>query len=375
MLKILADREINTVAEHFAALGELRLFEGRALDARTLADAEVLLVRSVSRVDAALLRGSRVRFVGTATAGVDHIDVAALHAAGIAFSDAAGCNARPVAEHVVTLLYLHAARLGCAPRALKVGIIGCGHVGRSLIALLDALGIAHVDFDPPRAAREPAFVSADFGAVLDCPVVTLHVPRVVDGPWPTVNLLDGDAIAALRAGTLLINAARGGIVDEAALCARLTGAAPLYAAIDCWHGEPRIDHRMLAASWLATPHLAGHSFEARLLATRALWQAVRAWRGLPLAAAPVSLPAVTVERALPAAGGVAALLASVYPIAAHDVRMRAALALDVNHGGAHFDEIRRRYALRREIAAYAVACAGLAPDTVAELTALGFHCV
>lgn len=375
MLKILADREINTVAEHFAALGELRLFEGRGLDAHTLADAEVLLVRSVSRVDAALLRGSRVRFVGTATAGVDHIEVAALHAAGIAFSDAAGCNARPVAEHVVTLLYLHAARLGCAPRALKVGIIGCGHVGRSLIALLDALGIAHVDFDPPRAAREPAFVSADFGAVLDCPVVTLHVPRVADGPWPTVNLLDGDAIAALRAGTLLINAARGGIVDEAALCARLTGAAPLYAAIDCWAGEPRIDHRLLAASWLATPHLAGHSFEARLLATRALWQAVRAWRGLPLAAAPVSLPAVTVERALPAAGGVAALLASVYPIAAHDVRMRAALALDVNHGGAHFDEIRRRYALRREIGAYGVACAGLAPDTVAELTALGFHCV
>ncbi|MCC6709397.1 MAG: 4-phosphoerythronate dehydrogenase [Gammaproteobacteria bacterium] len=375
MLKILADREINTVAEHFSALGSLRLFDGRALDAATLADAEVLLVRSVSKVDGALLRDSGVRFVGTATAGVDHIELPALERAGIAFSDAAGCNARPVAEHVITCLYLHAARVGCAPRDLSVGIIGCGHVGRSLIALLDGLGIKHVDFDPPRAARDAGFVSATLAEVLTCAVVSLHVPLIADGPWPTVNLLDAAAIAALKPDTLVINAARGGIVDEAALVARLRGAHALHAAIDCWAGEPRVDTQLLDASWLATPHLAGHSFEARLLATRTLWQAVRAWQGLPAAAPPVTLPALKVERSVPAHGGVAALLASVYPIGAHDVRMRAALAVDANHVGAHFDEIRRRHALRREIAAYSVACAGLAPDTVAELTALGFHCV
>lgn len=375
MLKILADREINAVAAHFSALGDLRLFDGRALDAATLGDAEVLLVRSVSKVDAALVRHSRLRFVGTATAGVDHIDIPALENAGITFSDAAGSNARPVAEHVVTCLYLHAARLGCRPRDLTVGIIGCGHVGRRLIELLDALGIAHVDHDPPRAARESGFVSARIDEVLNASVITLHVPRVAGGPWPTVNLLDAEAINALRPGTLVINAARGGIVDEAALCARLAGAGAVHAAIDCWAGEPRVDTTLLAASWLATPHLAGHSFEARLLATRALWQAVRAWQGLAPLAPPVALPAVKVERGVPPHNGVAALLASVYPIAAHDLRMRAALALDASHIGAHFDEIRRRYALRREIAAYSVACAGLAPDTVDELKALGFHCV
>lgn len=331
-------------------------------------------MRSVSRVDARLIEGSRLRFVGTATAGVDHIDIEALNAAGIAFSDAAGCNARPVAEHVITCLYLHAARRGCAPRDLRVGIVGCGHVGRSLIALLDRLGIAHVDYDPPRAAGEPDFHSATFAQVLDCQVLTLHVPLIATGRWSTVNLLHAEAIAALRPGTLVINAARGGIVDEAALAARLHGAQAVVAAIDCWVGEPRVERRLLSDSWLATPHLAGHSFEARLGATRMLWTALRTWLGESVAVPPVTLPAMSAARTVPSCGGVAALLASVYPLAAHDIRMRAALALDTTRAGAHFDEIRRRYALRRELAAYSVAWDGLAPDTVAELTALGFYC-
>ena len=330
-------------------------------------------MRSVSKVDAKLIRGSRLRFVGTATAGVDHIDTRALAEAGIEFRDAAGCNARPVAEHVVTCLYLHAARLKCAPRDLRVGIIGCGHVGQKLIALLDALGVAHVDFDPPRAARDAGFRSAEFTDVLACDVVTVHVPLIADGPWPTANLLDAEALAALGAGTLVINAARGGVVDEPALCARLQGHGALVAAIDCWVGEPRVDHTLLSRSWLATPHLAGHSFEARLNATRALWMALRAWRGDAPQASPVQLPALDATRDVPAHGGIAALLASVYPLAAHDIRMRSALGLDVTRTGAHFDEIRRRYALRREWSAYGVARARLAPDTVAELTALGFR--
>ncbi|MGE0859727.1 MAG: NAD(P)-dependent oxidoreductase [Gammaproteobacteria bacterium] len=374
-MQILADSQIPALAEHFGELGELRRFEGRALDRATLGDAEVLLVRSVTRVDAALVAGSRLRFVGTATAGIDHVDTAALVAAGIHFSDAAGCNARPVAEHVVTLLHLHAARRGCAPRALKVGIIGCGHVGGRLAALLDALGIAHVDHDPPRAAREPGWTSAPLAAALACEVVSLHVPLVTDGAWPTLNLLDATALDALAPGTLVINAARGGVLDESALSTRLTGPRALVAALDCWAGEPVVDLELLARSWLATPHLAGHSFEARLAATRLLWQAFRAWRGLPAADAPVRLPPVARVASVPRVGGVGALLAILHPLAAHDVRMRALPALPGAARGAHFDEIRRRYALRREFAAHAVACTGLGPDTVAELAALGFTCV
>ncbi len=360
--------------EHFSALGELRLFDGRQLDADILGDAEVLLVRSVSKVNAQLIKGSRLRFVGSATAGIDHIDLAALAAADIAFSAAPGCNAHPVAEHVVTCLYAHAARLECAPSELTVGIIGCGHVGRSLAQLLDALAISHVDHDPPRAALKPGFRSASRAAALACEVVTLHVPLIANGPWPTVNLLNDDTIAALRPGTLVINSARGGVLDEAALSARLDGPQALVAAIDCWAGEPRVDRQLLTRAWLATPHLAGHSREARLAATRMLWEALRRWRGLAPVQAPVVLPSVATPLEFPAQGGTVALLASLYPIAAHDARMRATLSMSRALAAAHFDDIRRRYALRREFGAYGVACAGLPPDTVAELTALGFHC-
>ena len=331
-------------------------------------------MRSVSTVDAQLIKGSRLGFVGSATAGVNHIDLAALAAAGIAFSDAAGCNARPVAEHVITCLYSHAARLQCAPHELTVGIIGCGHVGRSLAHLLDALGIGHVDHDPPRAALEPGFQSAPRAAALACEVVTLHVPLITDGPWPTVNLLNDEAVAALRPGTLIINAARGGVVDETALSARLNPPDALVAAVDCWAGEPRVDSHLLRHTWLATPHLAGHSREARLAATRMLWEAVRRWRGLAPVAAPVVLPSIDIPLNYPTQGGTVALLTSLYPIAAHDARMRAGLNMTAARAGVHFDDIRRRYALRREFGAYSVACAGLAPDTVTELMALGFHC-
>jgi erythronate-4-phosphate dehydrogenase len=335
----------------------------------------VLLVRSVSTVDAQLIKGSRLGFVGSATAGVNHIDLAALAAAGIEFSDAAGCNARPVAEHVITCLYAHAANLQRAPQQLTVGIIGCGHVGRSLAHLLDLLAIRHVDHDPPRAAIEPSFHSAPRAAALDCEVVTLHVPLIKDGPWPTVNLLNNEAVAALRPGTLLINAARGGVIDEAALSVRLQAPNALVAAIDCWAGEPQVDNHLLRRTWLATPHLAGHSREARLAATRMLWEALRRWRGLAPVAAPVVLPSIDTPLDYPSQGGTVTLLKSLYPIAAHDARMRAGLNMTAAQAAANFDDVRRRYALRREFGAYGVACAGLAPDTVAELTALGFHCV
>ena len=331
-------------------------------------------MRSVSTVNAQLIKGSRLGFVGSATAGVNHIDLAALAAAGIQFSDAAGCNARPVAEHVLTCLYAHAARLQRAPHELTVGIIGCGHVGRSLALLLDALGIRHIDHDPPRAAVEPGFRSAPRAAALACEVVTLHVPLITGGPWPTVNFLNDEAIAALRPATLIINAARGGVLDEAALSARLQGPNALVAAVDCWAGEPRVDSNLLRRTWLATPHLAGHSREARLAATRMLWEAVRRWRGLAPVPAPLVLPSIDTPLAYPTQGGTVALLTSLYPIAAHDTRMRASLNMTAELAGAHFDDIRRRYALRREFGAYSVACAGLPPDTVAELTALGFHC-
>ncbi len=371
-VEILADREIVGVNEAFAGLGRLRLFDGRNLTPAELGQAEILLVRSVTRVGEGLLAGSRIRFVGTATAGTDHIDTAALTRLGIAFADAPGCNARAVAEHVVVCLYQYAAARGRRPQECRVGIVGHGHVGRTLAALLSRLGSAYLVNDPPLAALGLLADARPLHEILACDVVTLHVPLTATGPSPTRHLIDAAAIAALPVDSLLINAARGGVIDERALCARLREGLALTAAIDCWVGEPRIDGELLGLVKHATPHIAGHTLEARLTATRQLHAAVQTQLGQHQ---PYPVPAPPRAGMLrTTAADLAALLSEVHPLTTHTARLQALGTQTSDARGAEFDALRRRHGLRREFAAYDVASTLLAPDTVAELGALGFAC-
>jgi len=366
-MEILADRDITQVEAAFAPFGQVRLFSGRELDAGMLGHAEVLLVRSVTPVTADLIRHSRLRFVGTATAGVDHIDTRALQAAGIAFSDAPGCNARAVAEHVIACVYRYAALRAHPLRELAVGIIGHGHAGRALSALCDRLQIAWCAHDPPRAAAESDYRSAALASVIAQDVVSVHVPLTAAGQWPTQDLLGPDIIDALRPATLVVNAARGGIVDEHALAARSVGPARLYAALDCWAREPLLDAAVLERTWLATPHLAGQSLEARTNATAMLVAALAKWQGVrepPPLAAPPRLDAEL-------GNGIGSLLERVHPLAVHDRALRALGTAPRARQATTFDALRRA-GLRREFSAYRIACAGVGSDTVAELAALGF---
>lgn len=365
-MEILADAGIAAVETAFSGFGRLRTFDGRSLGAGDLGDAEVLLVRSVTRVDAALLAGSAVRFVGTSTAGVDHVDTAWLAAQGIAFADAAGCNARAVAEHVVVCLHAFAAERGCDVRALRVGIVGYGHVGRAVGALLRALGVGYVVNDPP-LGDVPGETFVPLAEALAADVVTLHVPLTERGPHATRDLVNAERVAALRPGTLLINAARGGVVDEHALAARADDG--ILAAIDCWDGEPDPGTMMLARAWRASPHIAGHSREARVAATRLLHRALAVHLGDDRA---FTEPRDEDRQRIEGVSSVGAALEHVHSLALHTVRMRRMLALPKARRAAHFDDIRARYGLRREFAHYTVACGDPGPDTVGRLTALGF---
>ncbi len=348
----------------------MRLFDGRALTAADIGHAEVLLVRSVTRVDAGLLGGSRVRFVGTATAGADHVDQAWLREVGIHFADATGCNARAVAEHVACCLYAHAATRGVPVSALEVGIVGYGNVGRALARLLDGIGVRCVANDPPLGGDLPGVTSATLDEVLERDVVSLHVPLVAGGAWPTLKLIDAARLARLRPGALLINAARGGVVDERALAARLADGDALQVALDCWAGEPAIDAGLVRRAWQASPHIAGHSREARANASALLHAALA--RHLDVSAVLPALLPPNPEVLGGSGQGVTEILGAVHPLAAHTARMRDLAGLDEAARGAEFDAIRRRHGLRREFASYTVAPAGLAADTVAELAALGF---
>ncbi len=370
-MKLLVDREIYGATTAFAALGAVRTFDGRALNADDIKDADVLLVRSVTRVDRVLLADSSVRFVGTATAGTDHVDLDYLKARDIAFAAAPGCNARAVAEHVVCCLYAYSAERGGDPRALKVGIVGYGHVGSALGALLQRLAIDFVVNDPPRGPRIAGVTCTSLEALLGCDVVSLHVPLIADGPHPTRGLLGAAELGALRPGALLINAARGGIIDERALLARLIAPRALYAALDCWSGEPHIWPALLARSWRASTHIAGHTLEARIAAARMLHTALSAYGGVA-AGWPENEGEITRLSVPGDRRSVAAVLASVYPLATRSEQMRTLAGLAPPARGPGFDEQRRRDGLHRQFAAFSVARAGLDNDTVQQLSAMDF---
>lgn len=262
-MKLVADENIPLVRELFADFGELSLYPGRAISADTVRDADALLVRSVTKVDQALVAGSRLRFVGTATIGTDHVDQAALAAQGIGFANAPGCNATAVAEYVLASLLVLAERGKYRPGQDVIGILGHGNVGSRLAAKLAALDWPFRVCDPllPATSLPGGGVSAE--QLLACDVLTLHVPLSKAGAHSTWHWLSSETLTRSRA-RVIINSCRGPVVDNEALLSWLNADVRRAAVLDVWEHEPDVPDALLAKVDLATPHIAGHSREGKL---------------------------------------------------------------------------------------------------------------
>ncbi len=369
MLRILADADIPLVAESLARYGTVTTLPGREITPDTCKTADVLLVRSVTRVDAALLAGTPVRFVGTATAGTDHLDAAVLAALGVPFADAPGSNASSVVEWVIAALMALATDLRGELRGRTLGVVGGGHVGGRLAPRAAALGMRVLVCDPPRARaaerRGEAHAYVPFGDLLDrADVVTFHTPLTRPGasPDPTHHLLDADAVARLRPGAWVLNASRGGVVDGAALLAALTRGHVAAAALDVWEGEPSPDPVLARAVQIATPHVAGYGYDAKLTGSRMMESALRAWLAAEGTAlpppfnwndaegpdAPLILNAPPVPDGLTPAAEAAwldRLIRPAYSVRADGARFRAAV-LGADDPAAAFTHLRRTYPRR-----------------------------
>jgi erythronate-4-phosphate dehydrogenase len=368
---IVADRNIPQVQEAFAGLGEVRLHEGRSLQSPDLKDADILLVRSVTPVNAALLAGSRVRFVGSATIGTDHVDLEHLRANGINFAYAPGSNALAVAEYVLAALLA----VQETPPKGPVGIVGCGNTGRALARLLHALGIEYLVNDPPLqqsgTAKGVEFVS--LAEVRRAPVISLHVPLTRGGQHPSFHLVDEKFLNDLAPDALLINTSRGAVVDNAALEAYL-GRGGLRAVLDVWEGEPAINAGLLEKVTLGTAHIAGYSLEGRLEGTQRMYQAVCEFLAIKpvwhyTAQAPAQAYLSTGKTGFAA---VCDCVLQAYDIRRDDAQLRALLPLPAAERAAGFDRLRRDYPPRREFAAYR--CRLTPADRVLQqkLSGLGF---
>lgn len=266
----LVDKNIPILAKTLQVGGnKVYGFTGSELTNKDIIDsgAEFLIVRSTTKVNEQLLKNTKIKFVATATSGIDHIDLEYLDANEIGFFAAFGSNSNSVAEYVIYSILFWMQREKISSKKLKVGIIGYGNIGKKVEIYLDSMGIESFINDPPLAkanlhSNKRYF---DLSEILEiCNVFTVHVPLITKPPYRTLNLLDADFIKKIKPNSLLINAARGGVVDELALLSRLPS---LSFVIDTWQDEPDYNTSISNAAMIATPHIAGHSYNAKLNAT------------------------------------------------------------------------------------------------------------
>lgn len=371
-MKILVDENMPYARDLFSRLGEVKAVPGRPIPVAELADADALMVRSVTKVNDGLLQGTGIKFVGTATAGTDHVDEAFLQQAGIAFSAAPGCNAIAVVEYVFSSLLMLAERDGFALQDRTVGIVGVGNVGGRLQARLEAFGVRTLLCDPPRADRgdDGDFRSLD-ELVREADVLTFHTPLFKEGPYKTLHLADDALLSRLQPGTILINACRGPVVDNAALLQRLQAGQALSVVLDVWEPEPDLNVDLLNLVDIGTAHIAGYTLEGKARGTTQVFEAFSDFLG--------KRQQVSLDTLLPAPefGRItlhgpleqSTLKRLVHLV--YDVRRDDALLRKVAGTPGEFDKLRKNYLERREWSSLYVQCDDA--SAAALLQQLGFN--
>lgn len=375
-MRISADENIPLLTSFFSGFGDIRQFPGRSVTHDDLVDTDILLVRSVTRVDEALLSGTSVKFVGTATIGTDHIDLDYLKQAGIGFASAPGCNAQAVVDYVLSALSVLVDARDLAFQDLTVGIVGVGNVGLRLRRRLEEMGVKTLAVDPFRDPDETGpLVSLD--EVLSADVVTLHTPLTTEGEHATWHLINAERLAKMKPEACLINTCRGPVVDNEALMMHLSALSEFEAILDVWENEPELDLNLMRRCLLATPHIAGYSLDGKMTGTEMVYKAVCEFLGFPVRSKLAQfLPEPGVRRVnfsdqVPVYQALRTAIRAAYEIRVDDGKMRTVMRRASSRKAA-FDQLRRDYPLRRDIPTLRVGVPAKCRDLHQVLEAAGF---
>lgn len=353
-LKILADAHIpylKGVAEQF---GEVEYLPGNQFTRGTIKEKDALIVRTVTHFGEEILAGSSVKLICSATIGYDHIDTDWCDTHGVAWRTAPGCNAASVEQYITASLLYHAEKLHFELKEKTIGIVGVGNVGSKVEAACRKLGMRVLLNDPPREESEENESGTPFVDIKtiqqEADIITFHTPLTKTGPHPTFHLADDDFFAALSKRPFVINAARGGVIDNGALTRALHEETVSGAAIDCWENEPEIDRELLQLVDIATPHIAGYSADGKWNATRMSLANLNSFFDLAIQphyqeiAAPhlkiIDLEGIRADKQLSAA------VWHTYNPMAETVALKASPD--------HFYRFRSNYPLRREYSSYSV---------------------
>ncbi|MBN1761374.1 MAG: 4-phosphoerythronate dehydrogenase [Chitinispirillaceae bacterium] len=370
-MKIVVDENIPLAVEAFSTFGEVTAVAGREIDNKLLADAEMLLVRSVTPVDGALLEGTPVKFVASATIGIDHIDTVYLKEHNIGFAHAPGSNADSVAEYILAALCVIS---GWGERKLSemtLGIIGVGNIGSRVFRHALTLGMNPVLCDPPKKRLLRSEMYRPLQQVLETSdIITLHVPLTTSGEDATVEMVNRNFLASVKRKAVLINTSRGKVIDSAAVLDRRKDLGGLV--LDVWENEPGISADLVNVTDIATPHIAGYSYDGKVRGTKAVYDAACAWffkqpEWEPdITDAPVELQLS--EEYEPFSNAIL----QAYPIENDDRALRKIISLEKDEQPRYFDELRRTYPKRREFPSYSIRKGSCSGEVLEKLRRLGF---
>ena len=340
-MKIVVDSKVPFLEGVFEPYAEVVYIDGRKISHADIIDADAMIIRTRTKCNSDLLEGTKVSMIATATIGTDHIDLDYCRSKGIEVHNAEGCNAGGVLQYVFSALYGVAARKAIKLDDMTLGIVGVGHVGSLVEKMARYLGFKVLLCDPPRAEAEgdEKFCSLDY-LLANSQIVTMHVPL----NETTRNMADESFFAIMPTGSIFINAARGEVVDEDALMMAL----PKFGAvvIDTWKNEPDINEELLDLVDIATPHIAGYSYQGKQMGTAMAVRAVA--RHLGIEALYDFFPEdepdhepVLLDLKGKNHGQIAAVFQYNYPIFTDDFRFRMEPA--------KFEKLRSEYQYRREV--------------------------
>lgn len=344
-MKVVIDEKIPYLKNALQGMGmDVVALPGVEIGREDVADADALFVRTRTVCNEELLSGSKVRFIGTATIGYDHIDSAYCASNGISWCNAAGCNAGAVLQYVQSVIYQWVLERRRSLQGLVLGVVGVGEIGSRVVAWAESVGLTVLKNDPPKAlSGASGFVSLD-DIAKKCDIVTFHPTLSRDGDFPSYHLADSAFFNSLAHCSLLINASRGPVVDNAALLVHAASNHSMDIALDVWEGEPDINLSLLNRCFVSTPHIAGYSAEGKVNATRIVLNAFALFFGYTDALPELLLPS-PIHPVVEASSESEALLRIYSPL--DDSR-----TLKENPAG--FEELRNNYNLRREPSAFSI---------------------
>lgn len=354
-MQIIADQNIPFVKECFSSIGQVSLCAGRQITPAAVKDADLLLVRSVTDVNAQLLDNSKVKFVATATIGTDHIDLDYLKNRGIAFSAAPGSNANSVAEYITCALLTIAERRHISLSGKSLGIVGVGNVGSRVAKKAAALGLKVMLNDPPlhRQTNDPKYLPLK--DLYNCDFITLHTPLTKTGPDKTYHLADEKLFSSLKSGIVFLNTSRGGVMDTISLKKAIQSKRISACLLDVWENEPNIDTELLAMVDLASPHIAGYSYDGKVAGMIMIYEAacnflkIKPLRTINDFLPPPPIPAIDLDEVSGDPQTVIRHLTKrIYDIESDDARTRQILTTPPAEQGKFFDKLRKDYPIRRE---------------------------